>query len=86
MLCRVLSTEYGQNLKDWLILIVAAIGQTPGWIPVGISTGDCVVDSSTGFWNRSNKRIPETMVYLFSQDRPIGHKTQKSMLCCLKEI
>ena len=32
---------------DWLELAFTAIGYTSGWIPVGLSTVECVVDSCT---------------------------------------
>ena len=38
----------------WLMWLDVAIGHTPGWIPVRLSTCMCVVDSSTGFWDRTN--------------------------------
>ena len=44
--------------------MVVAIGHMPGWIPVGLSTCEYVVDNSTGFWDR-----PTVMVYSHEKRR-----------------
>ena len=36
---------------DWLTLALATIGHMLGWIPVGLSTYECVADSCTIMWD-----------------------------------
>ena len=38
-------------VPDWLVLVSAAIGPMFSWIPVGLSTFECVVNSCTVKWD-----------------------------------